>query len=276
MTINVAKFAEPIRIDFMPKTGAMLPKYRRFKVDFDLKIKLQNAHMTSAFVPLVRRPTFFPTLSSALFRGIKSIAFRFFNMGNHCRNQIEDHNVPSVVVIETARHMQVLYRSMLSGKATRALRIFSDPQQAIGSIISDPPDVLLVDWHAESLPGNRFLSQFRSRQLYPVCLVPVIMVMAEVRQRTFEQAIKLGAHAVLAKPISTTRLFDYIAWVSRVEQRMELAGDKYVVADLVERVRQNSIPAGQRESAAFTYNQQMAKIESLQSDVDRILRSSFY
>jgi DNA-binding NtrC family response regulator len=232
--------------------------------------------MASAIVRLGRGPTFFQTLSSALFVGIKSIAFRFFNMGIGCHNQIEDHNGPSVVVIETARHMQVLYRSMLSGKATRTLRIFSDPQQAIGSIIADPPDVLLVDWHAQSLPGNRFLNQFRSRQLYPVCLVPVIMVMSEVRQRTFEQAIKLGAHAVLAKPISTSQLFDYIAWVSREDQQMELSGDRYVVSNLVERVKNNADPAGRRESEVFTHNQQMAKIESLQSDVDRILRSSFY
>ena len=197
-------------------------------------------------------------------------------MGMHAEIAGEEEKGPSVVVIETARHMQVLYRAMLSGKSTRAIRIFSEPQNAIASVISDPPDVLLVDWDMESLPGTRFLNQFRSRQLYPVCLVPVIMVMSEVRMRSFEQAIRLGAHAVLAKPISTARLFDYITWVSHREQKMELVGDKYVVRDLVDRMRKSNTDPNAVESRNFAHTQQVAKIESLQSDVDRILRSSFY
>jgi len=186
-----------------------------------------------------------------------------------------DHG-PSVVVIETERHMQVLYRSMLSGAATRALRIYSDPKEAIPAILSDPPDVLLVDWESGDVPGNRFLKQFRSRQLYPVCLLPVIMVMSEVRQRSFERAIKLGAHAVLAKPISTTRLFEYIAWVSTKSQKMQLVGDQYVVGNLVERLDNNQFVPGGFGSNGFEQDQQMAAVESLQSDVDRILKSSFY
>lgn len=197
-------------------------------------------------------------------------------MGVHVPHRADDNKGPSVVVIETARHMQVLYRSMLSGAATRALRIYNDPKEAIPAILSDPPDVLLVDWEAETLPGNRFLKQFRSRQLYPVCLLPVIMVMSQVRQRAFEQAIKLGAHAVLAKPISTTRLFDYIAWVSSEHQQMQLVGDKYVVGNLVDRLDNKHLKPGGFESNGFEQDEQMAQVESLQSDVDRILKSSFY
>ena len=197
-------------------------------------------------------------------------------MGMHAGIASEEENGPSVVVVETARHMQVLYRAMLSGKSTRAIRIFGNAEDAIASILSDPPDVVLTDWESESLPGDRFLNQFRSRQLYPVCLVPVIMVMSEVRMRSFEQAIRLGAHAVLAKPISTSRLFDYIAWVSMQERKMELMGEKYVVRPLVERLKSNKQLAKNAESRSIAHGQQVAKIESLQSDVDRILRSSFY
>jgi len=197
-------------------------------------------------------------------------------MGNFAPHYADDHNGPSVVVIETARHMQVLYRSMLSGAATRALRIYSDPKEAIPAILSDPPDVLLVDWEAESMPGKRFLKQFRSRQLYPVCLLPVIMVMSQVRQRSFEQAIRLGAHAVLAKPISTTRLFDYIAWVSSPDQHMTLVGDKYVVNNLVDRLDQLKFSPSGFGPTGFEQEEQMAEVESLQSDVDRILNSSLY
>lgn len=197
-------------------------------------------------------------------------------MGAHAPYKADDKKGPSVVVIETARHMQVLYRSMLSGAATRALRIYGNPKDAIQAILSDPPDVLLVDWEADGLPGTRFLKQFRSKQLYPICLLPVIMVMSEVRQRTFEQAIKLGAHAVLAKPISTNRLFDYIAWVSSERQHMQLVGDKYVVGNLVDRLDNKKLTPGNFESSGFVQDEQMAQVESLQSDVDRILKSSFY
>jgi len=197
-------------------------------------------------------------------------------MGVHAPIQPDDTKGPSVVVIETARHMQVLYRSMLSGAATRTLRVYSDPKDAIPAILGDPPDVLLVDWEAEAMPGQRFLKQFRSRQLYPVCLLPVIMVMSQVKQKAFEQAIKLGAHAVLSKPISTNRLFDYISWVSSPHQHMQLVGDKYVVGNLVDRLGNKHLAPGVFESNGFVQDEQMAQVESLQSDVDRILKSSFY
>ncbi|GLQ18576.1 response regulator [Maritalea porphyrae] len=254
----------------------MFRKYRRFAAAFEQLVKPKVNDFVSVEVPLVSMPTFHTTLSSALFGEYFSIAFRLYFMGVHAPNRADETKGPSVVVIETARHMQVLYRSMLSGAATRALRIFSDPKYAIPSILSDPPDVILVDWEADSLPGNRFLKQFRSRQLYPICLTPVIMVMSEVRQRAFEQAIKLGAHAVLAKPISTNRLFEYITWVSSEQQQMELVGDKYVVGNLVDRIENQKLGPTGFESSGFVQDEQMAQVESLQSDVDRILKSSFY
>ncbi|MGJ8529254.1 response regulator [Maritalea sp.] len=197
-------------------------------------------------------------------------------MGGHTPYEVDELNGPSVVVIEHARHMQVLYRSMLSGTGTRALRVYSDPKDAIAAIIADPPDVLLVDWDTDDFPGNRFLNQFRSRQLYPVCLLPVIMVMSEVRQRTCEQAIRLGAHAVLTKPVSTTRLFEYISWVALEKQKMQLTGDKYIVRPLVERLSELKNNQSSLKSKHFAQGQQQAQVESLQSDVDRILKSSFY
>ncbi len=107
---------------------------------------------------------------------------------------------PSVVVIEPARHMQILYRSMLSATGVRGLRVFSNGERAAESILADPPDIVLIDWSDTNSTCGHFLKHFRNRRLYPVCLTPIIVVMSVVQKRRFDKAIKLGAHAVLAKP----------------------------------------------------------------------------
>jgi len=197
-------------------------------------------------------------------------------MGIRSPRDIEDRVGPSVVVVEAARHMQILFRSMLSGTGTKSLRIYSDPNDAISSVVSDPPDVLLVDWESEKLPGEKFLREFRNQRHYPVCLLPVIMVMSQVSQQSFETAIRMGAHAVISKPVSGTRLFDYISWVSREEQKMTLDGQKYVVSSLVDRLDPANRNINEFDSSQMIHERHIAEVESIQSDVDRILKSSFY
>lgn len=183
---------------------------------------------------------------------------------------------PSVVVIEPARHMQILYRSMLNASGVRGLRVFADAERAAESILATPPDIVLVDWGDDNAEGEHFLSQFRDRRLYPVCLTPIIVVMSVVRKRRFNQAIRLGAHAVLAKPVSSTKLFDYICWILASEFPMELNGQRYVVPSLLQRVDAEFSTGSQFTADSMAEAQHKAQINSIQSDVDRILNSAFY
>ncbi len=57
---------------------------------------------------------------------------------------------------------------------------------------------------------------------------------------------------------------------------MQLVGDKYVVGNLVDRLDKKKLSPDSFEASGFEQDEQMAQVESLQSDVDRILKSSFY
>lgn len=183
---------------------------------------------------------------------------------------------PNIVIIEPARHMQILYRSMLSASGVRGLRVFSNAELAAESILSHPPDIVLVDWSDDSSNGGHFLKQFRDRRLYPVCLTPIIVVMSVVRKRRFDKAIKWGAHAVLSKPISCTRLFEYISWILMSQMPMELNGQRYVVPSLLQRVDAEFANRSKFGVDSMAEAQHKAQINSIQSDVDRILNSAFY
>lgn len=192
---------------------------------------------------------------------------------DHQSLQIADSNI---VVIEPARHMQILYRSMLNASGVRGLRVFSDAERAAESILSNPPDIVLVDWSDDSSNGGHFLKHFRNRRLYPVCLTPIIVIMSVVQKHRFDKAIKWGAHAVLAKPISSTRLFDYISWILAAQMPMELNGQRYVVPSLLQRVDAEFANRSKYGVDSMAEAQHMAQINSIQSDVDRILNSAFY
>lgn len=182
----------------------------------------------------------------------------------------------SIVVVEPARHMQILYRSMLSATGVRSLRVFASVERAAESILTTPPDIVLVDWGEEHSVGEYFLDQFRDQRLYPICLTPIIVMMNVVRNRRFKKAIRLGAHAVLAKPISSAKLFDYISWVLASKFPMELSGRRYVVPNLLQRVDADAAKRAQFGAESMAEAQHMAQINSIQSDVDRILNSAFY
>ncbi|MCF4099851.1 response regulator [Maritalea mediterranea] len=183
---------------------------------------------------------------------------------------------PNIVVIEPARHMQILYRSMLSATGVRGLRVFASAERAAESILSQPPDIVLVDWSEKNSGGEHFLSQFRDKRLYPVCLTPIIVMMSVVHKRRFNKAIRLGAHAVLAKPISSAKLFDYICWVLAADFPMELEGRRYVVPKLLQRVDAGLNSSTKFATESMAEAQHMEQINSIQSDVDRILNSAFY
>ncbi|TDQ66441.1 CheY-like chemotaxis protein [Maritalea mobilis] len=182
----------------------------------------------------------------------------------------------NIVVVEPARHMQILYRSMLSASGVRSLRVFASAERAAESILATPPDIVLVDWGDERPVGEYFLDQFRDQRLYPVCLIPIIVMMSVVRKGRFNKAIRLGAHAVLGKPISSAKLFDYITWILASEFPMELNGSRYVVPNLLQRVDAEFANSSKFGADSMAEAQHMAQINSIQSDVDRILNSAFY
>ncbi len=181
----------------------------------------------------------------------------------------------SIVVIEPNRQMQNLLRAMLSNFGHRSVRIFDETDSAVTSMLSDPPCMVLLDWDSGPYSGRKFLKLIRHEKMFPLCLVPIVVLFAHARQKAVESAMRLGAQSVLVKPISPAILMDHIKWVVSDERELKLVGERYVVAGVEEKL-DKEIEKQQQLSAAREYQaEQLKAMDTIQSDVDRILTSTF-
>ncbi len=181
----------------------------------------------------------------------------------------------SIVVIEPNKQMQNLLRAMLANFGHRSVRIFSETDSAVTSMLSEPPCMVLLDWDAGPYPGRKFLKLIRHEKMYPLCLVPIIVLFATARQKAVESALRLGAQAALVKPISPLILIEHINWAVSEQRDLKLVGERYVVDGVAEKLDQETKKQQQLSAAREYQAEQVKAMDSIQSDVDRILTSTF-
>lgn len=180
-----------------------------------------------------------------------------------------------VVVIDPNKQMQGILRAMLAAYGVRAVRTFADTERAATAMLTEPPSLILIDWESGPLKAPRFLKLFRHQNMFPVCLVPIIVLFSEARQQRVERALRLGAQAVLVKPLSPAALIERVGWLLAGGAHLTLSGDRYVVKGIEgrlkeERARHNQLKAARKYQAA-----QFAEMVSIQDNVDRIMDTAF-
>ncbi|MCF6303169.1 MAG: response regulator, partial [Devosiaceae bacterium] len=134
----------------------------------------------------------------------------------------------SIVVVEPNRQMQQLLRAMLANIDIRSVRVFSETDSAVTSMLSDPPEMMLLDWDAGPFNGRDFLKLIRHEKMSPLCLMPIVVLFAQAGQNAVRSALRLGAHSVLVKPISPKILMEHIQWVMGGGRELKLVGERYV------------------------------------------------
>ena len=186
-----------------------------------------------------------------------------------------DSQVSSIVVIEPSRQMQLLLRAMLLSYGIRSVRMFADTERASSSILNDPPRLVLLDWEAGPNSGANFLKLIRHKNMYPVCLVPIIVMFSEARRCWVEKALRLGGQGVLVKPMSPAALLDRIKWVLNGASTLSLRGDRYVIEGMDVRLEDERDKQEQLKTVREYEKSQLAELANIQNDIDKILHSSF-
>lgn len=181
----------------------------------------------------------------------------------------------SLVVVEPSRQLQHLLRGMLNSYGIRSIRMFADTEKAATALLSDPPSAVLLDWEAGPYNGPNFLKLFRHQNMYPICLVPIIVMFSESRRTDVEKALRLGAQAVVAKPMSPAGLIKRISWAISNGPRLTLKGEHYVVEGVESRLAVEREQQDQLRTAREYQASQFAEMDAIQDDVDRILGSAF-
>ncbi len=116
----------------------------------------------------------------------------------------------SCLIAEDNPHMRVILRSVLSGFGIRAVYEASDGAEALELVVDRQPDVVLCDWVMSPFGGNEFLQILRGDQDPVLNTTPVLIVTAHAVRATIMEAISIGIHGFVAKPIAPAILHRHI------------------------------------------------------------------
>ena len=127
----------------------------------------------------------------------------------------------SCLIAEDNPHMRAILRSVLSGFGIRSVFEASDGAEALELVVDRKPDIVLCDWVMNPFGGNEFLRILRSDRDLVASTTPVLVVTAHAKRATILEAIEIGIHGFVAKPIAPAILYRHIG---EILERQELEG----------------------------------------------------
>lgn len=111
-----------------------------------------------------------------------------------------------IVVVDDAKPMQTILRSILIANKVERVRCFDDAATALAAMTVEPPTLAIVDWGMRPTDGLTLVRTMRQPEAGALALVPVILITAHPTKSLVGRAIGLGVHSVVAKPFSPATL----------------------------------------------------------------------
>ena len=87
----------------------------------------------------------------------------------------------------------------------------ADGPQAVRAASRERPDVVLLDWQLVEMSGPEFVRQVRSPGKFSHPNVPIIMLVGHGEPSRVIEAMRLGVHGFLVKPVSGEALCERLA-----------------------------------------------------------------
>ena len=120
------------------------------------------------------------------------------------------------------------------------------------------PDLVLVDWEMPGIDGPEFVRLVRSPATSPLPSVPVIMLTGHGERWRVLEAVRLGVHEFLLKPVSSEALRERILSVLVKTRGMDKSGDLYALGlrrASSSKPRADGVKAKQKPSAKAAVDQ---------------------
>lgn len=117
--------------------------------------------------------------------------------------------------------MRTILRSVVTGFGVRSICEASDGAEALELVVDRKPDIVLCDWVMNLFGGADFLKVLRRDPDPIVNTTPVLVITAHARRPIILEALNLGIHGFIAKPVAPAILYKHIG---DVLQRQEIKG----------------------------------------------------
>src|SRR6476619_6260 len=136
-------------------------------------------------------------------------------------------SLTKVLVVDDEHYMRKVVRTLLMSIGMRTIYEAGDGAAGLEIIRTKSPDVVILDWEMPGLDGPAFVRTVRSPQTFPLPDIPIIMLTGHSERSRVEEAIKIGVHEFLLKPVASKALSDRLFSVLARPRPLIQRGDYY-------------------------------------------------
>jgi two-component system chemotaxis response regulator CheY len=132
-----------------------------------------------------------------------------------------------VLIVDDEYYTRKVIRTLLLAMGCTKIHEANDGASGLEAIHEIDPDVVLLDWEMPRIDGPEFVRRVRSPGTFPLPNVPIIMLTGHGERSRVLEAVRLGVHEFLLKPVSSSSLQARILSVLTKPRTMVKRGDYY-------------------------------------------------
>src|SRR5713101_8781809 len=132
-----------------------------------------------------------------------------------------------VLIVDDEYYTRKVIRTLLLAMGCTKIHEANDGASGLEAIHAIDPDVVLLDWEMPRIDGPEFVRRVRSPGTFPLPNVPIIMLTGHGERSRVLEAVRLGVHEFLLKPVSSNALQARIVSVLTKPRAMVRRGNYY-------------------------------------------------
>jgi CheY-like chemotaxis protein len=132
-----------------------------------------------------------------------------------------------VLIVDDEPDMRKVARSLLQVFGVTNIHEANDGMSGLEAICAVLPDIVILDWEMPSLNGADFVRAVRSPGKFPLPAVPIIMLTGHSERSRIVEAVEVGVHEYLLKPVSSAALLGRIVTILAKPRQMIRRGEYY-------------------------------------------------
>ena len=132
-----------------------------------------------------------------------------------------------VLIVDDEYYTRKVIRTLLLAMGCTKIHEANDGASGLDAIHAIDPDVVLLDWEMPRIDGPEFVRRVRSPGTFPLPNVPIIMLTGHGERSRVLEAVRLGVHEFLLKPVSSSSLQARILSVLTKPRTMVKRGEYY-------------------------------------------------
>jgi two-component system chemotaxis response regulator CheY len=118
-----------------------------------------------------------------------------------------------VLIVDDEFYMRKIIRTLLLSMGVTDVHDAGDGVGGLAAVGALEPDVVILDGQMAGMNGPEFVRRVRSPATLPFPNVPIIMLTGYGEHSSVVEAMRLGVHEFLVKPVSRQALYERLASV---------------------------------------------------------------